>query len=218
MSKAIANVTTPVGDLEWVFITGEGKEDLQGSPTYTCQVVLEGSNAAALQAEIDDFWAANKPKGIDTPKSTGYYDHTTKDEEGNKVETGKTAFVFKTATTFPNGSPKVIKVFNAKGAEVSLGDKKIGNGSRGRIQGAMGIYEVQQKGRTIQAGVTLYLNGVQLTKFVEFVGGPSFDAVEDEEAGESFEGFGEMGAVLDEAPAEAETQQSAPAKGKTPRL
>lgn len=221
MAKAIENVTTPVGNLEWVFITGEGKEDLQGNPTYTVSLVLEGDQAKVLEEQINDFWEANRPKGISEPKSLGFYAHTAKDAEGEKVETGKTAFVFKTGTTFPNGNPKVIKVFNAKGAEVSLGDKKIGNESRGRVQGAMGIYEVQQKGRTLQAGVTLYLNGLQLTKFVEFVGGASFDAIEDEDAGEdSFEGFGEMGAVLDEKAPEAEKEATTEKKtaGKTPRL
>ena len=136
-----------------------------------------------------------------------------KDEEASKeagenvyVDTGNFVIRFKTNTEYQNGDPKLVKVFNAKGNEVSLHGKKIGNGSRGRAQGAMGIYNVKAN-----KGVALYLNGVQLSKFVPFVGGPSFTEIEDED-GEAFEGVeGAVGAIADE-------QEEQAAEAARPRL
>ena len=70
--------TSPVGELEWVTITGEGKENLQGDMQYVASVVLPEELAKPFRDEIDQFWEANKPKGITECKSTGYYDHMEK--------------------------------------------------------------------------------------------------------------------------------------------
>lgn len=229
MSKnPMESIDTPIGDLEWVIISGDGKEDLNGNPKYQVSVVLDPDNNAshaAFIAKVHKFWDDNKPAGfkntaaakidkalINTPSSIGLYPHTEptgeKDEEGKNIykETGKTVLAMKTGTTYQDGSPKVIKVFNAKGAEVALGNKKIANGSRGRAGGMMAIYATTDKtGKTVvNAGVTFYLNKLQLTKFVEY-SGDTFDAVEDEE-GETFEGFPDdgMGAISDEGSTEAQ--------------
>ena len=171
-------------DLEWIFITGNGKKDLQGNDRFVASLVLPSDSEDCIKftAAIDAFWEENKPKGAKI-KSLGY---KALEDENNEL-TGRTSINFWTGTAFPTGDAKVIKVFNAKGAEVSLGSKKIGNGSRGRIKGAMAIYDNGPAAR----GVTLYLNGIQLTKFVEFTGGVSFDEVDDGEDG--FEGFDEDG-------------------------
>lgn len=193
-------ITTPVGDLEWVLISGKGKANMSGKLEYKVDVVLDGDVAEQLKAAIDEFWKDNKSRGVKKPKSLGYYAHKIptdeKDEDGDVVyeETGKTAFVFKTGTTYKDGGEKKIPVYNAKGAEVSLGKKQIGNGSRGRVQGNMGIYEVRNEGKLVNAGVSLYLNGVQIAKFVEYSGGVEFDGL-DSEYGD-FEGFDDgMGAI-----------------------
>ena len=52
---------------------------------------------------------------------------------------------------------------------------------------AIGIYEVENNGKIQSAGVSLYLNGLQLAKFVEYKGGVNFDGL-DAEYGD-FEGF-----------------------------
>ena len=176
----VENVQTPVGDLEWVFITGRGKKDLNDNDRFVASVVLpsDSPECEAFIAKINDFWDENKPKGAKI-KSLGY--KVLEDE--NNEPTGRTSFNFWTGITFPTGDPKVVKVFTAKGAEVALGTKKIGNGSRGRIKGAMAIYDNGPAAR----GVTLYLNGLQLTKFVEFTGGVDFDEVDDGD--DAFEGF-----------------------------
>ena len=175
MSKAITKqIESPVGDLEWCFISGEGKPDLQGVPKYQVDVVLTHEQAVPFQAMVAEFWKENKPKGAKAPKSTGVHPHTVKDEEasseaGENVykETGKFLIRFKTGTEYVSGDKKLIKVFNSKGNEVSLHGKKVGNGSRGRAIGMIAIYDFNAAAR----GVTFYLNSLQLSKFVEFTGG-----------------------------------------------
>ena len=176
-------IQTPVGDLEWIFITGQGKKDPKGNSRFTASVVYNTKSQQCKDAIalIKAFWDENKPGQAKKPKSLGYRE--LEDEAGNK--TGRTSFNFWTGITFQDGTDKKVQVFNAKGAEVSLGSKRVGNGSVGRIKGAMGIYKVKEMN---DWGVTLYLNGVQLQKFVEFTGGVAFDEMDD--AGEDdFLGF-----------------------------
>ena len=200
MSKTLQVIDSPIGELEWVFIDGDGKPDLQGVPKYQVDLVLEPEVAEAFREKVMSFWEENKPKGAKEPKSTGLYPHKVKDEKASSeagenvyTDTGKTVVRFKTNTQYQNGDPKVVKVFNSKGSEISLMGKKIGNGSRGRVNGAMDIYNVPSG-----KGVTFYLNGVQLSKFVEFTGGVNFDELEDPD-GEEFEGVpGNMGGIDNE--------------------
>lgn len=211
-STTLQRFKSPVGNLEWVIISGEGKENLSGAMQYKADLVLEGDAAEALKEKLQAFWEENRPKSITKPKSLGWYDHKVKTEEvdeetGKPVyeETGKTVFSFKTATTFGDGKPKVVQVFNAKGAPVVLGEQKIGNGSKGRIDAAMDIYEVKApKGKSIiDAGVTLYLNAIQLSKFVAYAGGPSFDEIDgDEELGIE----GHMDGIHEEGSAEGKVR------------
>ena len=194
-NNPVENVQTPVGTLEWVFITGKGKKDLQDNDRFVAAVVFptDSDECKILEEQIKEFWEENKPKGAKL-KSLGIT--ALKDE--NDALTGRTSFNFWTGTEFPDGSAKIIKVFTAKGNEVSLGSKKIGNGSRGRIKGAMGIYDQGPAAR----GVTLYLNGIQLSKFIPFDGGVDFDEMEGEEDG--FDGFEDdgMGALAPESESE----------------
>ncbi len=185
--------TTPKGELEWVIITGEGKENMSGKLQYVASIVLDPENdetAAAYITEIKDFWDEFKPKGFKkAPKSMGYYEHTTKtdetDEEGKAIyePTGKTLLQFKTGTTYADGKPKVIKIFNAKAKEVFLGTKSIGNGTIGHIGGVMGVYKTMTpNGKTIvDAGVTLFLDRIQIKKFVEYEQASGFDSSDEDD-------------------------------------
>lgn len=198
-------IDSPVGTFEWVFIDGDGKEDLQGNPKYQVDVVLTPEQAEPFKAMVDEYWETNKPKGAKAPKSTGIYPHTVKDEEASKEEgenvykeTGNTVIRFKTGTTYQSGDKKIVKVFNSKGNEVSLHGKKIGNGSRGRVNGVMAIYNINKQ----TCGITFYLNSIQLSKFVEFTGGANFDEIEEEDGG--FEGVeGDMPAAIEDESQEA---------------
>jgi hypothetical protein len=173
MAEAV-KLVTPVGELAWVFITDQGKKDLNGNDRFVASVSFHKDSAEfkEVEAKIDAFWAANKPKGSKL-KSNGIKVVQTKtdqkDSDGEPVyeDTDMRSVNFWTGITYPNGKPKVIKIHNAKGSEISLGDKKIGNGSMGAISGAMGLYDQGVAAR----GVTLYLNAIQLKKFVEFTGG-----------------------------------------------
>ena len=228
-SQPSMKIDTPIGNLEWVFITDKGREDLNGNPKFSVSVVIDpkqvdpattdkqAAAAAAFLKSVEEFWAANKPKGREAPDTTGIKPHMVntgnKDEDGDPIyeDDGKYVVNLKTGTEYQDGKPKVIKTFNSKGAEVNLGGKKIGNGSRGRAGGIMSLY-VTKKGKAIaNAGVTFYLNSVQLSKFVEFTGGDSFDAIDEEDDDEDggFEGIGDMGAIPDE-PAEQSTKASGP--------
>jgi len=200
MSNKILSFESPVGDLEWVFTTGEGKKDLKGNFKYQANVVISAEVGKILKKRIIEFWKEYKPKGAKEPKSIGLYKHTVIDkeataEEGENVykETGKYFLCFKTGTEYVSGDKKLIKIFNSKGNEVSLHGKKIGNGSRGRLIGSMAIYDVSVAAR----GVTFYLDSIQLSKFVEFTGSadPS-GAIEDGDEG--FEGVeGDMPAAIE---------------------
>lgn len=180
MATPTKRLVTPKGDLAWVFITGEGRKDLNGNDRFVASVKYPNGadELAKVQAEIKEFWDENKPKGKGKPKSTGVKVET--DKEGE--ETGFTLVNMWTGTTFPNGNPKVVKTYNSKGAEVSLGSKSIGNGSVGSLSGTMAIYE---NGPNV--GVTIYLNAVQLSKFVEFSQDAGFEA-DDEEGFTGLEG------------------------------
>jgi hypothetical protein len=213
-----APVTTPIGDLEWTIISGEGKESLNGTPKYQSTVVVSAEAAKPLLDQIEKFWQDNRPKSVATPKSTGVKPHqidTGKVDEntGKKIyqPDGKIAITLSTGTSYKDGKAKKIPVANAKGAIVDLLDKKIGNGSRGLLKGLMSVYEVKTpKGAITDAGVTLYLNSVQLTKFVEYTGGDSFAEVTDTE-GDGFEGVNpEFGAVTDNQTSVASTAQTKP--------
>lgn len=203
---AIEKIRTPKGIAEWVTITGEGKENLSGKLQYVANLVGEQTdeNIMALKAKIEEFWEANKPKGFRRkPKSLGWYYHEKlKDEDGNPLEDdegnpvfnkeGKIYFAFKTGTTMPKGNKKVIKTYNAKAKQVHLGDVTIGNGSVVQISGAMGIYANSGPGgKIIDAGVTLYLDAIQIHKLVEYSEDAGFDASDDEDAftgDDTFEG------------------------------
>jgi hypothetical protein len=214
MGNAIEKTKSPKGELLWVTITGEGKENLNGTMQYKAELVLDpntNDDHAAYLAKIDEFWEANKPAGFKKKaKSLGWYlndpildkdgEHVL-DEDGEKTyvaikDGGKVRLSFKTATTFPDGKEKVVKTYNSKARRIELGDVSIGNGSIGYVGGAMGIYTVKDKSgkKVIDAGVTLYLDGIMLTKLVKYEGGDvGFDAEADDnmDEDEGFTGIGE---------------------------
>ena len=210
MSELIRKTKTPKGELRWVYITGEGKEDLNGNNKYSAAVVLDDRipEHAAYMQEVQEYFNSNKPKNIDSAKSTGIYPLTEKAEDGSKVTVPHMFYLsFKTGTTYQDGSQKVIKTFNSKAVQVDLGEQRIGNGSVGRIAGAMDMYYVKgPKGNVMQAGVTLYLDAIMLTKFIPYTGSSPFE--EEDEDGDGWTGADEDTGFEPEA--------ESPAAGKAP--
>ena len=188
MAKTIRQITSPRGELLYVTITGEGKENLSGKLQYVATLAFDPKEAAwaKLMADVDAFWAENRPKKIKEPKSTGFYaemrktDETDEDGEVIKEPTGRMLLAFKTGTAWPDGKSNVVKTYNSKGKPVALGDTQIGNGSIGQIAGAYDVYVNSTKqGVVVDAGVTFYLNGIKISKLVEYSGECEFEADDD---------------------------------------
>ena len=192
---------TPKGNLKWTFVTGQGKETEKNSGKYKYSTVVKAHEDAPGVKEaikvIDDFWTENKPKAAKPRPKTTAYKYEEDEETGER--TGYVYFSMSTATTFPSGDPKVVKLFTAKAPvrEVQLGDKKIGEESIGKGIGSLAIYEYEGS-----FGTTLYLDAISLSKFVEYVGGVDASDVEVDEEAEDI-GLGETvvdtSAVQDEA-------------------
>ena len=159
-------------ELRWVFIDLPGKDDLNGKPRFVASLYVKTEKAQPLIDAIDAFWEENKPKGGKC-KSKGYRIEVEGDE-GAEKPTGYVSFNFWTGTTFKDGNTRTIDIYNAKGNKISLGGKKIGNGSFGAVSGTMAIYDSGVAAR----GVTLYLNALQIFKFEEFVTDAGFDSQE----------------------------------------
>jgi len=203
-NHAKENFTSPKGNLKWAFITKQGKETEQGSGKYKYSIVVKVPKEEAEEAMkfIDTFWADNKPKNAKARPKTKAYKMEEDAETGE--ETGYVLFGFSTATTFPSGDKKVVKIFTAKAPirEVTLGDKQIGEESLGRAIGTLAIYEFNN-----QFGTTCYLDAVSLSKFVAYAGGgvdastvEADDDAEDIGLGEAVVGTDE---VAEEAPKDA---------------
>ena len=162
-------ISTEIGELEYVRVTDEGFEDLSGKFKFTANLVVP-SNSPII-SEIDKFWKKFKPDNYKRkPRSLGYYPHRVRtderDEDGEFIweETDKVFLRFKTNTTYPGGSPKRIKIYDAYANEAKIPDNVIiGNGSIGKISGAMGIYINKP-----DAGVSLYLDAIQIIKLVKY--------------------------------------------------
>ncbi len=160
---------------------------------YTATAVLTEAQAKQIEADLKEFWLANRPKGAlakQTKPVVKPYMYKTDDldEDGDPIkrqkmgEDGKPLFVMqaKTYTTKKDGSLTRIPVLNSKGVPVQLGDKVIGSGSKGVLHGAIGVYNVDGS-----SGLTYYLNKVQLTKFVAYEG----SGTEVEDLGDETEGL-----------------------------
>tara|TARA_R110000851_G_scaffold14313_3_gene48478 strand:- start:2260 stop:2907 length:648 start_codon:yes stop_codon:yes gene_type:complete len=202
-SQTITQYKSPKAPLVWVKITGDGEEDMQGRLKFLASTVLTEEQKNTLEATLDAFWKENKPKGCKKMKSNGISKEMRKteetDEDGDAIKepTGNYLLQMKTNATWPDGNANKIKIYNAKGNPVQLGDTKIGNGSVGRLAGAYDIYAVTDKqGNVTNAGITFYLNGIQISKLEEYKADDvEFEADEDEDAwtgeDDSFEGSDE---------------------------
>lgn len=215
----LTKVVTPVGELHWVNIQGQGKQNYnQDGYNYVATVHLTGEDAEGLKAKIDEV-LGDVPKGK-TVKSTGYR-QLFKDKEGTLRSPNKEgkimvdgeditaeceltdiwAFTFTTGTTYADGKTKQINVYNAKSKKVDMGERQIGNGSEGAISGKMRRFE---RGKEI--GVSLFLHAVQLTKFEAYEGDAGFEEQEGD-----FDG-------VDETDGDFETQSEGSSEKSKPRL
>lgn len=221
----LIKVSTPIGKLMWVNITGQGKLNFnEDGREYVASVVLSKKAAKPLLDAIKEAYDLEHQKGK-TLRSVGYKpcDEDGKADEDEDEDGEYYSFNFKTSTTFQDGKSKKITVFNSKAQKVDIGDTRIGNGSEGAISGSMRYY-INGK----SDGMSLWLNAVQITKLEEYIedagfeeqGDGGFEGVEDEETG--FKGQPENHALPeDDAPSKGDVPAEG-TKGKTakakPRL
>ena len=183
-------VKTKVGDLKWVFIKGEGRNNAMSGEEPRMQYVasLECDTDGPVHKHFHDLvykeWEAYKAdfglKGKPGKNKHGEYMDgmhpvLVDDENGvedpdtgkvKKVKNGKTLITFKTNTTWPDGNPQVVKVFDGKGAEITEfyknADWYLGEGSTGIIHGSAVGNNAGDAHK-----VTLYLSAVQIAKLVK---------------------------------------------------
>jgi len=184
-------VKTLVGNLKYVFITGEGRNaSLPGQEPkmkYSASLVCpkDGDIHKDIKAQIEAEWKAYKivsgAKGL--PKTNGIKDELVNCPTGDidpatekikRIPTGNVVISFSTNTTWKDGNKQEVTVLDNKGGDRTatvLGAAwAIGEGSQGIIHG---VAQGNDVGGT--AKVTLYLSGIQLTHLVKYEGN-SIDA------------------------------------------
>jgi len=177
---------TKVGNLKYVFITGDGRNQAMAGEPERRQFVASlvcpknGEVHKHFKAQIDAEWQDYKKefnvKGL--PKTNGIKDEMKDDPKGEidpatekikKIPTGNVIIGFKTNTKWPDGTPQVVKVFDRKGTDITRAINRvtwaIGEGSTGIIHGTA---QGNNVGGTHK--VTLYLTAVQLAKLVKYEG------------------------------------------------
>ncbi|PIR06657.1 MAG: hypothetical protein COV55_02785 [Candidatus Komeilibacteria bacterium CG11_big_fil_rev_8_21_14_0_20_36_20] len=184
----LEKITTPVGELSYVHISGQGKRNYNDDGyVYQATIVMDKSKAEDLIEKIEV--CLGNVQANETVKSKGYkelrqdedgvYAPNTKTSERDKKSkpTGKVAFQFSTKTSFGDGKSKEIGVYNSIGKRVELGGRKIGNGTQGAISGSIQRYSAGNKNDK-SVGVSLYLNNIQIFKFVEYKDDGGFESQE----------------------------------------
>lgn len=167
---------TPVGPMGWIGINGTGKLKL-GTGTdqvaavheYSVSIVLEGDAAKQM---IESCWQCVPAGTADLKVDSMPFRILKKDTEYSPVsqkemlnnwrykEGEKYVFTFKQKTTDKNGVPATIKVIDKNTQVVNLGDRKLGNGTRGSVY--FTILEYKKPG-TDEVGVAGYLDRLQVT-------------------------------------------------------
>jgi hypothetical protein len=183
MANASLKVVTPNGALKYCTITGQGRPKLKakGKFVYQASVIVTKDQAKEFKKIVDEFFQENKPSGYkkDTPANK-----IIRDIEGDKKNK---LITFSTNTVFEvDGEEQKtkIKIKNSKNQERELPEGvSIGDGSKGAISGKLAIY-----GDSDDAGVSMFLNAVQITKFVEYKSDDGFEAVDDDDGFDDFEG------------------------------
>jgi hypothetical protein len=161
-------VTTPLGELMYVSVRGTGVLNYDGDDyEYKASIKLSKKDGKKFEKEILKFFADNAPSSIEKPAN----------KIVRKTEDGDYLFTFKTKTTFDD-KPVKVGIYNSKSEERELPDGVgIGNGSIGAIRGQLSVY-TNGKGKSLKAGVSMFLNNIQLAKFVPYIPDSGFEEVD----------------------------------------
>lgn len=191
MAKFI--IKTPVGELKYAFITqGRDESEKQDGTKWKKSIAFrchkDSEEAKYLIGLIDEAWqdyVLNTPAIKKTPpKSLGY--KLEKLEDGSLGE--HYLFQFKTNKFLPSGQEAMIPIYNINGQPVKMEKgTMIGNGTIGCVFGTAGGYT--NKGNY---GITLYLTGIQIVKFVAYQANLNVsDLSQEVDEAEAFTGFGD---------------------------
>ena len=186
-------VKTKVGNLKYVFIKGEGKNNAMKGEKPRMQYVASlcvpkgGEVHKAFSKLVYEEWESYKKQyGVKGKPALnkngepmdGMKTETMKDpkgtidpqtEEVRRVPTGNILITFKTNTKWPDGSPQVVKVFDGKGRDIT---QAVHNASWSIGEGSTGVIHGYAVGNSVGGShkVTLYLSAVQLAKLVKYEG------------------------------------------------
>ena len=206
MGTKITGVKTP-GNLKYIFITGEGRNNAMPGEEPRMQYVasLSVPEDGAVHKEylgyVNSEWKSYKEqfgiKGL--PKTNGIRLELKDDPEGTidpatekvkKIPSGNVLITFKTNTKWPDGNAQIVKVFDGKGTDITkaihAADWAIGEGSTGVLHGSA---SGNNAGGTHK--VTLYLTAVQVATLVKYEG----DTVDAEEIGEELDLGSAVGSI-----------------------
>ena len=165
------------GELRWVFVTGNGvpRSEDDDTPVYRASIVYPDIDSAKKYIDIlKELWKESGNKG--KPTYPGY--KMLVDQETGE-ETGEVSFQ---AWTFvenqKTGKKKSIPIYDARNRKVSNPEAlRIGNGSIGSLAVVAKSYN-----KKTSKGISLYLQGLQLIKYIPYEPDLGFEEVEDEEA------------------------------------
>jgi len=156
-------------EIPFAVVSGEGVPDYdkvkskgkRGENQFTATIILNKKEKKDFLETVMDYWEDNKPRdGEDEPAN---YDNIVRED---KEDSSKFLLYAKSKTEF-NGNPNKIAIVNHEGTKLDPEEfGKIGKGSEGRLAVTLPVY-----GDDEDAGVSVFLSAVKLTKFVAYVGG-----------------------------------------------
>lgn len=160
-------LVTPRGLARFLCLDNEEVINNKRTGKKSASIVLSDENLKAMAAVVEDFkdenLSAAQVKRFRSPFAT---------------KDGQTWIKAKTRAFNEDGTDKVVPIFDAKGNPVK-GRIKVGNGSAIRLNVTMNPYDMTTADGQKMAGITFYLNSVQVIRLVKFQSG--FD---DESEGE----------------------------------
>lgn len=138
---------------------------------FQIEVVVDPENTAVAKTKEDILGAAAEA-GLKV-KTMKNYPWKAELEKDTDEETGKEIFNFKMYGQSKDGSKRRVPMFDAKNNPLPR-DFRLTSGSEIIVLGAANPF------KELGGGVSLYLNGVQVIKYVPFVAGnPGFEEVDD---------------------------------------
>lgn len=160
-------IVSPRGEAEWAKVLGEPYAFEDNPRAWSIALLLDPSDPETiafteqLEKCFEEFHGA---KAKVNRNGWPFSDHTTKDEKGREVPTGKIEFRFKRKELTSKGNEKSPPMVMDAKKNPWPKDRLIGNGSTVKIAFRPWPWEMQGG-----KGMSLELEGVQVIKLVEYI-------------------------------------------------